>query len=297
MKNRAAFLSGISLFCCFCLLTAGGMLIRNASKGLLIWGIMLVEVVAFLVPTVLLILPLRRGEPLKIPVSRNRLKFTTVRFAVQLGIAVSLASLLLNLVLLQIAGQDVSAINPASFQASDIGRNFLLYVVAVVVIPAVVEEIYMRGAIMQIFGRYAGTGMSIFLSALIFAMLHGSMYNFIGPLLGGMVFGWLTFVYHSIWPGVIAHLTSNLCYLFMLWLTDTYSAFGIWQLIPAVCLILVLLFIYLALGSTEKLLLAGRVPHFAHGQRSISAIRAIIGNPASIAFVAAFFAKTVFGIV
>ena len=262
-------MAGLSLFLCFCLLVAGGNVGTWASKGLIAWGILLAEVAAFLVPTVLLILPLRKGERLQIPVSTKRLNVRTVRLSIRLGIAVSLISFLLNLVCLHLFGQDVSSINPASFHASDIGGHFLLYLFAIVIIPAIVEEIYVRGAIFRIFNRYAGTGLSIVLSALVFAMLHGSFYNFLGPFVAGIVFGWLTFVYDSIWPSAIAHLVNNLFYLIILWCTDVYSVFGIWNYFPAICLILVLLFIYLSLGSVERLLLAGRVPHFAQGQHTL----------------------------
>lgn len=297
MKNRSAFLTGISLFCCFCLLIAGGAVGKGLSSVVLTWWILLAETIAFLVPTVMIILPLRRGEPIKIPASRKRLRFPTVRLAVRLGIAVSILSFLANFVVLQIAGWDITALNPASFQASDLGGHPLAYILAVALVPAVVEEIYLRGAVFQVFSRYAGTGLCIFLTAVVFAMLHGSLHNFVGPLLGGLVFGWLAFAYGSIWPAVIAHAANNLFYLFALWLTDTYSAFGIWNHFPEFCVLLLLLFVYLSLRAVERLLLTGRVPHFTQGQGSAAAIRAIMGNPASIAFLAAFFAKTVFGVI
>ncbi|MGM9613837.1 MAG: lysostaphin resistance A-like protein, partial [Butyricicoccus sp.] len=297
MKNRSAFLTGISLFCCFCLLIAGGAVGKELRSGILVWWILLAEIIAFLVPTLMIILPLRRGEQIKIPTSRKRLRGSTVRFAVRLGIAVSLLSFLVNFLVLQIAGDNISALNPASFQASDLSGHPLVYILAVALVPAVVEEIYLRGAVFQVFSRYAGTGLCIFLTALVFAMLHGSLYHFIGPLLGGLVFGWLVFAYGSIWPAVIAHAANNLFYLFALWMTDTYSAFGIWNYFPALCVLLLLLFVYLSLRAAERLLLAGRVPHFVQGQGAAAAIRAMIGNPAAIAFLIAFFAKTVFGVI
>lgn len=293
MKHKSAFLTGISLFCCFCLLIAGGKMGSWLSGSMLALGILLVEAVAFLLPTLMMIVPLGNARPLRIPLSVKRLRPSAVHFALRLGIMVSLASFLMNLAVLQLIGQDVSAINPASFQGSDIGGHTLAYVIAVALVPALVEEIYIRGAVLQVFMRYAGTGLSIVLSAVVFAMLHGSINNFAGPLLGGIVFGWLTFVYGSIWPAVIAHAANNLFYLFVLWATDTYSAFGIWRHLPSVCVLLLLLFVYLSLRSAERILLDGRVPYFARGQSSVAAIRSIFGNPASLAFIAAFVAKTV----
>ncbi len=298
MKNRSAFLTGIAIFCCFCLLIAGGTIAgSHLNRDMLVWGILLAEAAAFLIPTIVVILPLRRGESLKSPIAKTRISFPTVALSVRLGITVSLASFLINLLALQLAGQDVSIMNPALFQASDIGGHPLSYILAVAVVPAIVEEIFLRGTVLPVFSRYAGTGLSILLTALVFAMLHGSLGNFAGPLLGGLVFGWLTFVYGSIWPAVIAHAANNLCYLFGLWLTDTYSAFGIWRQMPSFCVLLLLLFVYLSLCSVEHLLFVGRVPHFARGQRNSAALYALAGNPAAAAFIIAFFAKTVFGVI
>lgn len=297
MKNRSALLTGVSLFCCFALLTAGGTIGKCLNSNFLVWSILLAEVTAFFLPALMIVLPMRRGEPLRIPAGRKCLKFSTVRFAFRLGILVSILSFFSSLLVIRLAGQDFSAINPAAFQASDIGRHPLVYLLTVALVPAVVEELYMRGVVMQVFSRYAGTGLSILLSAVVFAMLHGSLHNFIGPLLGGLVFGWLTFTFGSIWPAVIAHLTNNLFYLFVLWLADSYSAFGIWDHLPALGALLLLFFAYLSLRSAERLLLTGRVPHFAEGQAAGTALRAIVGNPASIGFVIIFVAKTVFGVI
>lgn len=276
---------------------AGGAVGRWHGGGLLALGILLAEGIAFLIPTALLILSLQRAQPLRIPLSTKRIRISMVRFALRLGITVALASFLINLAILQLIGQDISFINPVFFQASDIGGYPLLYAIAVALVPALVEEIYLRGAVLQVFMRYAGTGLSIVLSALVFAMLHGSLSNFAGPFLGGLVFGWLTYAYGSIWPAVIAHAANNLLYLLVLWLTNTYSAFGIWSYLPSICVLLVLLFAYLSLRAAERLFLGGRVPHFVRGQPNVVAIHSIFGNPASIAFIAAFFAKTVLGVI
>ena len=49
------------------------------------------------------------------------------------------------------------------------------------------------------------------------------------------------------WPAVLAHAVNNLYYMFVLWITDTYAAFGIWNYFAAVNGLVLLLFLYLSL--------------------------------------------------
>ena len=132
--------------------------------------------------------------------------------------------------------------------------------------------------------RYVQTGLSILLSAL-YSMIHGSLQNFVGRdriwLAGFCV--WFDFSQ--------PRSTNNLFYLFMLWLTDTYSAFGVWSHLPSICMLLLLLLSYLSLRVSVPLNRACSA--FCSG----TARGAQVHGTASIAFLIAFFAKTVFDVV
>lgn len=298
MKNKSALLSGISMFFCFCILVAGGSFGKTIGKGQVTVSILFSEVFAFLLPTLFLLLLLRGKDKLSIPLTIKKVKPKNFKLAIYIGISTCILSFLLNIMFLILGSQDVSGINPAAILGRDIQQNFFMYLLSIVIIPAIMEEIYIRGAIFSIFSRYAGTWVSMLISSLVFAMLHGSLYNFVGPFIAGLSFSWLTYVFKSVWPAVVAHAVNNLGYLFILWVTDTYSAFGIWNYIPYVCIFLLLLFTYLILANVEKLLLSGRVPKFKiQSQISNQSIRTIALNPGAIVFIVSFFAKTVFKII
>ena len=277
---------------------AGGSFGKTWGKSQIEISILLFEILAFMIPTAFMILFIRGKDAIKIPVSIKQIKPKNIRFSIYLGIITCLLSFLLNILFLHFGSQDVSGINPAAIQGRDIQQNFLVYLVSIVIVPAIVEEIYIHGVLFGVFSRYAGTKIGMIISSLVFAMLHASFYNFVGPFIAGLLFSWLTYIFKSIWPSVIAHATNNLGYLIMLWITDTYSAFGIWKYIYFVCFFLLLLFAYFALICTEKLLLSGRVPKFKLPNRpSKQAVCILTLNPGAIIFIISFLAKTVFKII
>lgn len=273
---------------------AGGAVGKMVGGSQIALEIMLAEIVAFLIPTFLLIAPLRKGEPVGVPLGIGNARPRAFGFAALLALSCFFLSFFINFAVLQLTGMAPSQMTPTAVQASGITREPLLYFFAVAFVPGIVEEIFVRGPVQQVFSRFASTGTVIFLSGLVFAMLHGSLQNFIGPLLCGVCYAWLTFTYKSIWPAIWAHIINNVLYLCVLWLTDTYSAYGIWNYVPPICVILFLLFGYLTFRMAEDMLLDGQIPHFQRGQSLGAAIRSIFGNPASVAFVAAFLVKTVF---
>ncbi len=298
IKHKSAFLSGISIYICFCILIASNSLSRIFKVGSFALDILFSEILAFLIPTIFMILFIRGNNKIKIPVSTKQLKPKNIRFTIYLGVITCLISFLLNLFSLHIGNQDVSGVNPLGISARDIQSNFVLYLIGFVIIPAFMKEIYFRGVLFTVFSRYAGTKIAIILSALVFAMLDLSFYTFAGAFVLGLVLAWLTYIFKSIWYSVITYSVNNLCYLFMIWITDTYSAFGIWKYIIPVSLFILLLFTYMALVSTEKLLLSGRIPHFKAPTRPPKqAVCILTLNLGAIIFIISFLAKTVFKVI
>ena len=130
------------------------------------------------------------------------------------------------------------------------------------------------------------------LSGLVFALLHGSLLNFAGPFVAGVAYAYLTFVSGSVWPAVLAHGVNNLYYLFVVWVTDTYAAFGIWNYFAAINALAMLLSLYLTLRSLEGLLARDVIPHFEKSA-GLYDLWLLIRNPGMLAFVLAFAAKLI----
>lgn len=85
----------------------------------------------------------------------------------------------------------------------------VMAVISMALVPAVVEEIAVRGIIMQPLRRY-GDKFAIVASALIFSMLHGNMVQIPYALFAGMYLGWAVIATGSLWPSIIIHFLNNL---------------------------------------------------------------------------------------
>lgn len=82
-------------------------------------------------------------------------------------------------------------------------------VISMAVVPALVEEIAIRGVIMQPLRRY-GDKFAIVASAMIFSLLHGNMVQIPYTLVAGIYFGYIAVATGSIWPTIVLHFLNNL---------------------------------------------------------------------------------------
>lgn len=112
----------------------------------------------------------------------------------------ALWSLLLEALGLPLGGGDIPL--PSSTQ------GLMLCVLCVAVLPAVCEEFVFRGAILSAF-EPNGTRRAIWITALLFALLHGSLAGFPVQFLIGALLGWLVICSDSIYAGLIYHTTHN----------------------------------------------------------------------------------------
>ncbi len=87
------------------------------------------------------------------------------------------------------------------------------YIIALFIIaflPAVVEEVFFRGAMQQIFMRWFVTpGLVIFITSLIFSAIHFSWYGFIPRMALGMALGYIFYFTGNLWYSILAHFFNN----------------------------------------------------------------------------------------
>lgn len=129
-------------------------------------------------------------------------------FAVPFGFFVCLAgnyvtSIFVNF--MSTAGIELSAPDypvPTDFS----GR--IVYALAIAVVPALVEEFAIRGAILQPLRKY-GDKFAILASAIIFAVLHGNLIQAPFALIAGIGIGYAVCITNSLWTGVLIHFCNN----------------------------------------------------------------------------------------
>ncbi len=291
MKNRRlALLPGLSLFVCFCLLVGTGGLVSRLGGGAALTAC--AELISFLLPLLLLLGGIRDRKTLKKRLKYRRLPRGAMRMSVCLGLAAAVLSLFLNLLLYQAAGLAGVDLSATALDAPQSTMGPAARLLVVVLLSAVVEEVYLRGALLTAYEGIAGTAPCLIMSGVVFAMLHGNVLNFAGPLVAGIAYAYLTYAFGSVWPAILAHAVNNLYYCLTLWLTDTYGAFGLWKYFTELNGLLLLLFLYLTLRSAERLLARGDIPHFEKSAGGYDALL-LIRNPGMLAFLLAFAARAV----
>lgn len=97
--------------------------------------------------------------------------------------------------------------------------NLLALIAATVIVPAIAEEILIRGVV---FTAYENRGISPFIaiigSSVLFAFIHFDLRNFISYVFSGIVLGILLHVTRSLIAPIIVHLLNNWVCLY----TDTF---------------------------------------------------------------------------
>ena len=81
----------------------------------------------------------------------------------------------------------------------------ILYIINGVVLPAFIEEIVFRGAIMQSLRRF-GDGFALLVSSVLFAVVHGNFVQAPYAFLMGLVIGYFVLRTGSLWAGIFIHL-------------------------------------------------------------------------------------------
>lgn len=85
-------------------------------------------------------------------------------------------------------------------------RNILV----LALIPAICEEIFFRGILLRFVNSWIKRPLlSVFITSLLFALPHASIYDFLPITLAGFVLGWLYFTTGNLWLSILAHFIHN----------------------------------------------------------------------------------------
>jgi membrane protease YdiL (CAAX protease family) len=234
------------------------LLERLLQSGLLpksVWIVAAAEVTAYLVPLLILRL-LPDGEGKKATFRVKGFKRQTVWFVLWMSLTAALLASLVNGGVSALLGNE--GYSSASVVAHYGVDGFWPLVLIVVVLPAVVEELFFRGVLFQALER-CGTWPALLLSSLAFAMIHGDLHNFAGPLAAGMIYGYMTYVLDSLWPAMLAHLVNNGLMLFVSHAAKTYSAVGIWPYILLIAVFCFCMFLAFSMRALDHQIEKGRI--------------------------------------
>lgn len=86
--------------------------------------------------------------------------------------------------------------------------GMFFYFIQLAVLPAILEELLFRGAIMQSL-RIKGDKFALIASSLIFAVVHGNFIQMVNAFVLGIVIGYFVIKTNSIWLGIVMHFLNN----------------------------------------------------------------------------------------
>ncbi|MDE7335330.1 MAG: CPBP family intramembrane metalloprotease [Muribaculaceae bacterium] len=88
--------------------------------------------------------------------------------------------------------------------------NIIISLLIIALLTGLAEEIFFRGALQGILqSRPMSTHLAIWLTALIFALMHGQMVGLIPRTLLGAFFGYATVRTDSLWTAIACHALNN----------------------------------------------------------------------------------------
>ncbi len=102
------------------------------------------------------------------------------------------------------------------------GYIFILQIISVTIVPPLVEEFLFRGIILHKLLPYGST-FAIFVSSILFALLHGNIIQIPFAFLGALAMAFSVVKTHSLLPSIIAHFFINLVSV----LLDTADYYGV----------------------------------------------------------------------
>jgi len=86
--------------------------------------------------------------------------------------------------------------------------NVMLYFVYICILPPLLEEIFIRGLVLNALKSW-GAPFAVFVSSVIFALMHSSLHNFLIYFACGVVLAKIYIAFDSIWPCVLLHFVNN----------------------------------------------------------------------------------------
>lgn len=289
-NNRGLLFSGLALFVCFCLLRGTERLAERFGGHL--WLYALAEILSFVLPLCITVGSMRNQGAFRNRAGRKALPPGAIGLSLKMGAAAAAFYVMAHLVLCQMTDRnDVSLpVMALNMTANTIWPASKLFVL--VLLPAVTEELFLRGALLTVYEKTAGTGICLIASGLVYALLYGDVLYLIGPFVTGVAYAYLVYSFDSVWPAILAHAAGNLYCMGASWVIETYAIFHIWTYFISINGLLLLLLLYFTMRSEEILLANGSILSFQKGA-GLYDLLLLIQNPGIAAFVLAFLAKAV----
>ncbi|QXM05576.1 type II CAAX endopeptidase family protein [Crassaminicella indica] len=168
-------------------------------------GLIITEYILVLLPPIIYI-KIKGGSFKKI-LRLNPLKLKYTWMVMVITILIYPVALFFNLIVMTFLSKLGRIEPPPIPTANNIGEYFVLMLI-ISMSAGICEEVFFRGLVMRGYERL-GQINAIVISAILFGLFHFNLQNFAGPIILGLVFGFLVYRTDSIFAGIIGHMTNN----------------------------------------------------------------------------------------
>lgn len=130
------------------------------------------------------------------------------------GLAINYLASYINAILVAMLGIDLSSLMLVEYPNGYHAYHFVLDTIKIAIIPAFCEELLFRGLILDRLHRF-GRAKAIFISALLFALMHQNVGQIIYTFILGLVLGYIVVESGSIWGAIVLHFVNNFTQVIM----------------------------------------------------------------------------------
>lgn len=168
-------------------------------------GLIITQYIIILLPPIIYIMAKRLSvkEVLKL----NKISFKHVFLIICITILVYPAAIFGNALLTTIISLLGNLNIPQLPMATNRGE-YLVLIFIISISAGICEEIFFRGFILSGYERM-GKKKAVIFSAILFGIFHFNIYNLLGPIILGLVFGYLVLETGSIFAGMVGHIVNN----------------------------------------------------------------------------------------
>ncbi len=130
------------------------------------------------------------------------------------ALAINYVASYINAVIIAIFGLDMSSLMLVEYPNGYHAYHFVLDTIKIAIIPAFCEELLFRGLILDRLSRF-GRAKAIFISALLFALMHQNVGQLLYTFILGLVLGYIVVESGSIWGAIVVHFVNNFTQVIM----------------------------------------------------------------------------------
>ena len=180
--------------------------------------ILLTQIVAVAIPCFLLCLGKKAG--IKRTLRIKSIKMPAALRCIALGFCLQPVAILANVPLQRLAPKSVAIVKPPS-DVTDV----LLMALIICVIPAVFEELLLRGMVLTSVRR-KGYLFSIIVTTVLFILMHADMYSVVGHIILGAAAAFAVLNTNSVLAGVLVHFSFNFCGVLIDFISNKFYMWG-----------------------------------------------------------------------